>query len=159
MYKEQIRLYRSISQLKGPPPLELLVLLTVPELTNNQVLVHHPPNASRQRVEPTPTHALLERWTLSFVASNSGSPTSSQMSTGEVTLATVYKHIMSVIRSLYTLLHVLPTWRICKRLRRRPGPGARNGQLGLMLHVRTQGPDTVVDDSGYLDFGMSDPCS
>ncbi|KAL5505015.1 ATG13 [Sanghuangporus vaninii] len=151
--REHTRLYRSISQLRAPPPpLELLVLLTVPELTDKQVLVQHPPNSSRQRVEPTPAHVLLERWTLAFVLSNSGSPSSSQMSTGEVTLATVYKHIMSVIRSLYTLLHVLPAWRICKRLRRRPGQGARNGQLGLMLRVRARGTDSSADDNGYLGF-------
>ncbi|KAL5521052.1 hypothetical protein ACEPAG_8974 [Sanghuangporus baumii] len=151
--REHTRLYRSISQLRvPPPPLELWVLLTVPELTDKQVLVQHPPNSSRQRVEPTPSHVLLERWTLAFVMSNSGSPSSSQMSTGEVTLATVYKHIMSVIRSLYTLLHVLPVWRICKRLRRRPGQGARNGQLGLMLRVRSRGTDGSADDNGYLGF-------
>ncbi|KAL5532376.1 ATG13 [Sanghuangporus sanghuang] len=151
--REHTRLYKSISQLRAPPPpLELLVLLTVPELTDKQVLVQHPPNSSRQRVEPTPAHVLLERWTLAFVMSNSGSPSSSQMSTGEVTLATVYKHIMSVIRSLYTLLHVLPVWRICKRLRRRPGQGARNGQLGLMLRVRARGIDSSADDNFYLGF-------
>lgn len=134
---------------QATPPLELDVLLSVPELTANQVLVHHPPSGSRVRVDPTPTHILLERWVLAFVPNPvsshghaSGTPSTSSstssssaasevsgdtvMGAGEVTLATVYKHAMAVFRSLYTLLMLLPAARICKRLRRRgAGGGAR----------------------------------
>ncbi|KAI5120072.1 hypothetical protein M0805_002633 [Coniferiporia weirii] len=162
VYKEQLRLYRSISQLgASPPPLELQILLTVPELTNNQVLVQHPPDASRVRVEPTPTHILLESWTLSFAASgsspvstsSSSSQSNSSAGTGEVTLATVYKHTMAVFRSLYTLLRVLPTWRVCKRLRRRPGASTRNGNLGVVLRVRVRNGDASASaDTRYLGF-------
>lgn len=158
MSKDLIRVYKSISQLgASPPPLELQVLLTVPELTDKQVLVQHPPNASRMRVEPTPSHVLLESWALTFIGTTSESPSSSsQSSASEVTLATVYKHIMSIIRSLYTLLRVLPAWKICKRLRRRPGAGARNGHLGLMLRVRARGIDaSTSEDMRCLTFGTS----
>ena len=125
------------------------------------MLVQHPPNASRTRVEPTPSHILLESWTLTFQAttvssSQSSSPTtSSTSSSGEVSLATVYKHIMSVIRSMYTMLRVLPAWRICKRLRRRPGAARQNGQLGIDLRVYTQGDEGMQ----YLDFGKRCPIS
>lgn len=147
-YKDQLRLYKSISQLNVlPPPLDFEVLLTVPELTNNQVLVQHPPNQSRIRVDPTPTHVLLENWTLSFSTSP---PVQSNSSTSEVSLATVYKHIMSVIRSLYTLLRFLPAWKICKRLHRRP----RNSHLGIALRVRSRGAEaSQSDDMRYLGFG------
>ncbi|KAH8110916.1 autophagy-related protein 13-domain-containing protein [Phellopilus nigrolimitatus] len=157
-YKEQLRLYRSISQLgASPPPLELQILMSVPELTDKQVLVHHPPSSSRARVDPTPTHILLESWTLAFISSGSASSQSSASSSssgggaGEVTLATVYKHAMSVFRSLYTLLRVLPAWRICKRLRRRPGAGSRNGHLGVVLRVRARG-DSGSENTRILGF-------
>ncbi|KAH8110911.1 autophagy-related protein 13-domain-containing protein [Phellopilus nigrolimitatus] len=158
-YKDQLRLYRSISQLgASPPPLELQILMSVPELTDKQVLVHHPPSSSRARIDPTPTHILLESWTLAFISSGSASSQSSASSSnssgggaGEVTLATVYKHAMSVFRSLYTLLRVLPAWRICKRLRRRPGAGSRNGHLGVVLRVRARG-DSGSENTRILGF-------
>ena len=65
-----------------------------------------------------------------------------------MSLATVYKHIMSVIRSMFTMLRVLPAWRICKRLRRRAQP-AGNGALGIDLRVYTHGDEGMR----YLGFG------
>lgn len=72
--------YRNIS-LSPPPPLEIQVLLCIPELTNNQVLVHRsddtmddppiqqPSSSARStlRIEPTPRFIVLETWTLTFV--------------------------------------------------------------------------------------------
>ena len=44
---DRLRTHKNISQVGGPPPpLEVQILLAVPELTNNQVLVHNPPNKS-----------------------------------------------------------------------------------------------------------------
>lgn len=138
-----------------PPPLDFEVLLTIPELTNNQVLVQHPPNQSRIRVDPTPTHVLLEKWSLSFSTLPTGQSSSSM---GEISLATVYKHIMSVIRSLYTLLRFLPTWKICKRLRRRPGGIVRNGHLGIALRAQLRGAEASQSEGmRYLDFGALIP--
>ncbi|KAH8108347.1 autophagy-related protein 13 [Phellopilus nigrolimitatus] len=161
-YKEQLRLYRSISQLgASPPPLELQILMSVPELTDKQVFVHHPPSPSRARVDLTPTHILLESWMLAFIFSGSAfsqssvSSSSSGGGAGEVTLATVYKQAMSVFRSLYTLLRVLPAWRICKCLRRRPGAGNRNGHLGVMMRVRARG-DSSSKNTRILGFGTPD---
>ena len=124
-----MRLYRSISTLGDlPPPLELQVLLSVPELSANQVLVYHEPHASRIRIDPTPTHILLERWILSFTANPSSD------SDADVPLATLYKHAMCVFRSLFTLLRVLPAWTLTRRQRRRGT--SRNGSLALVVHVK-----------------------
>lgn len=160
-------MYKSVSKLGGsPPPLELQVLLSVPDLTNNQVLVHHPPNASRVRVDPTPTHILLESWKISFSAtpgSEASSRTSSYASSGgsspvgpEVTPATVYKHAIATFRSMYSLLRVLPAWRLCKRPRR-----SRSGNLSIALRMRVRDSGASEDWEGteevmrVLGFGMS----
>lgn len=159
-YRDSLRSYKNISQLDGtPPPLEVQVLLTVPELTNNQVLVQHPPNASRVRVQPTPSHVLLESWRLSFTPSNTSSGSqSSNTGSASIALPTVYKHAMSIFRSVYTLTRVLPTWRFSKRLRR-PGPASRNGSLGIAIRVNVQGVDASTSaDTRYLHFGAYDPC-
>ncbi|TDL18652.1 hypothetical protein BD410DRAFT_728253 [Rickenella mellea] len=152
-YKDHLRAYRSISTLSSPPPpFELQVLLTIPELTNNQVLVLHDPPASRVRVDPTPSHILLESWQLEFAPSpawySSGTNTS-----GEVTLSAVYKHGICLYRSLFALLRVLPTWRLYQRLRRRGaglGP-TRNGALGIEMRIGPLSTDT--DGSHILGFG------
>lgn len=180
-YKDHLRVYRALSTLDGPPPpLELQVLLTVPELTNNQVLVQHDPapHASRVRVDPAPTHILLESWALAFVplppppsstSSSSGASTSSSSAdsplegpgaqarpgaAADVTPATVYKHAIAVFRSLYTLLRVLPAWRLVKRLQRRAGGAGRNGQLGIALRVAGEHAPPAVD-LRVLGFGES----
>lgn len=141
-----------------------------------------PPN-SRVRVDPCPTHVLLEQWTVTFTpfgatststSSSGGHRRSGSGSTGtypysgsdstvtsgststaiaesptappEVSLPTVYKHCISVLRSLYTLLRLLPVWKLCKKLRRRGGGGGigkggggvpgTNGGLGIEVRVR-----------------------
>lgn len=127
-----------------PPPLEIQVLLSVPELSSNQVLVYLSPDSSRLQIKPTPKYILLESWVLAFntrrISEDEGS---------EVALSTVYKHGIPLFRSLYSLLRILPTWKLCKRLRRR---GAGNGNLNIQLRVRTQ----ALGDSGLiLGFGLS----
>ncbi|KNZ79974.1 Autophagy-related protein 13 [Termitomyces sp. J132] len=114
---------------KAVPPrrMEIQVLLTVPELGHNEVLVHLPPNSSRVRIQPVPRFVLLETFILDVIP---GPPT-------DVPLATIYKHCILLFRSLFTLLRVLPAWKLHKRLRRRVA------SLGITLRVRS-GSDSDV---------------
>ncbi|KAJ2920696.1 hypothetical protein H1R20_g16397, partial [Candolleomyces eurysporus] len=97
----------------GPPPLEIQVVLSVPELANNQVLVHP---SSTTRIEPTPRFIVLESFVLSFTPRREDEHESI-----DVALPTIYKHGIPLFRSLYSLLRVLPTWKLYKRLKRRIG--------------------------------------
>ncbi|KAG6865295.1 hypothetical protein C0991_003680 [Blastosporella zonata] len=125
--KDERELYKSIST-SPPPTLEIQVLLTIPELTHNQVLVHLSPDSSRVRIHPTPRFILLETFLLDFIP---GPPV-------DVPLPTIYKHGIPLFRSLFTLLRVLPAWKLHKRLRRRPA------SLGITLRVRTgHDPDVL----------------
>lgn len=142
MYKEPLRIYKSISLQPNPPPLELQLLLVIPELTRgDQVLVYSPSNSSKVQIEPTPTHILLETWLCRFLPrddserpSSSGQAVASDTAeSSDVTLPSVYKHSISVFRSLYTLLRVLPAWKLCKRLRKKLGG---NSSLSIDLRVR-----------------------
>ncbi|KAH6901556.1 autophagy-related protein 13-domain-containing protein [Coprinopsis sp. MPI-PUGE-AT-0042] len=118
--KEAREPYKNISQALpagGPPPLEIQVVLCIPELNNNQVLVHLPPETTRRfRVEPTPRYIVLETWTLSFAPR-----TAQEDGSIDVALPTIYKHGIPLFRSLYSLLRALPTWKLYKRLKRRTG--------------------------------------
>lgn len=141
--KEARDRYKSISISPPPPPLEIQVLLAIPELNTNQVLVYLAPDSSRIRIDPTPTHILLESYELSFT------PREAHEDAGaDVALPTIYKHGIPLFRSLYSLLRILPTWRLCKRFRRRAGVPSRNGQMRIEIRVRTG--DT--DDGHILDF-------
>ncbi|KIJ49265.1 hypothetical protein M422DRAFT_161655, partial [Sphaerobolus stellatus SS14] len=106
-FREDLRPYRSLaSSAHAVPPLELQVLLSVPELMTNQVLVLSDASASRVRIDPTPSHVLLETWVVVF---NPGS--SSDQTQQEIGLASVYKQSISIFRSLFTLLRTLPAWK------------------------------------------------
>ncbi|KAF9044291.1 phosphorylated protein that interacts with Vac8p, partial [Panaeolus papilionaceus] len=104
--KEARDAFKSISSLIPSPgiePFEVQVLLSVPELANNQVLVYEAPDSSRVRVEPTPRFVLLESWKLDF------DPT--DVSNSGIAAATTYKHGIVLFRSLFSLLRLLPTWK------------------------------------------------
>jgi autophagy-related protein 13 len=156
------------------PPLEIQVLLSIPDLTltPNQVLVSISPDSSRIRIEPTPRYILLESWVLAFSSSFDGSSASSSSadSSGEVSLPTIYKHGIPLFRSLYSLLRVLPAWRMFKRLRRRPGMigvaggggagaggaggPANNAGMGILLRVRgAPASGSTIDERDILLFG------
>ncbi|KAJ3828720.1 phosphorylated protein that interacts with Vac8p [Lentinula raphanica] len=99
--KEGRELYKTISALRTLPPLEIQVLLTVPDtLTNNQALVYISPDSSRVPIQTVYKYILLERWTLELNFQD--------IYPGSVSLATLYKHGISLFRSLYSLLRVLP---------------------------------------------------
>ncbi|KAF8964482.1 autophagy-related protein 13 [Flammula alnicola] len=150
--KEAREPYRSISlaPLPGPPPLEIQVLLSVPELTNNQVLVYMSPDSPRVRIEPTKRFILLETWTLEMSPHRSGLSGHGDTST-DVALPIIYKHGIVLFRSLFSLLRVLPAWKFYKRLKRKIGGVNRNGNLGIELRVRSHGDEDA--DWNILGFG------
>ncbi|EGN94527.1 phosphorylated protein that interacts with Vac8p, partial [Serpula lacrymans var. lacrymans S7.3] len=108
LFKEHLRIYRSVSDSPPPPPLEVQVVLSIPELTSNQVLVYLAPDSSRLRIEPTPRHILLETWLLTF---NPTAQIRHEDDRGDVAPSTMYKHGIPLFRSLYTLLRILPAWK------------------------------------------------
>lgn len=148
MFTKDVRdKYRFISTYPPPPPLEIQVLLSIPELTNNQVLVYLAPDSSRVRIEPTPRHIVLESWVLSFT------PHDIDEEDGvDVAPPTIYKHGIPLFRSLFSFLRILPAWKLYKRLRRRTGV-AKNGNLSVQLRVR--GSNSLDDSSTILGFGES----
>jgi len=148
--RDHLRIYRSVSVSPHPPPFELQVLLSIPELTHNQVLVHLAPDSSRLRIEPTPRHILIESWLLSF--NSSSYPVEDQ---ADVAPSTIYKHGIPLFRSLYSLLRILPAWKVFKRLRRRTGGGNRSGVLSIELRV----PALHEDPDSVLGFGKLTTCA
>ncbi|KLO18289.1 hypothetical protein SCHPADRAFT_993713 [Schizopora paradoxa] len=158
-FKDHLKTYRSVSSLSTAAlqPLELQVLLTVPELAPNQVLTYRPQGRSRLCVEPPGgsgqvRNIILERWSCKFLPPPPSSSTSSVSDTSSVSttstateeatsvpLPTVYKHAMSTFRSLYTLLQVLPSSRVCRRVRRAGGSG-----LGVSVRVSGEAEGRVL---------------
>ena len=136
-------MYRSLSSALSPPTLQLNVLLNIPELTPNQILAYIAPDGSRAPVEPTPRYILLESWCIEFA------PQQTQYYYGEerteVQPSTIYKHGISLFRSIFTLLRLLPAWKLARRLRR---PAGGNFTIAL----RVEGPDSGAL-SGVLGFG------
>lgn len=146
IFKEHLRPYRTLSSTPSPLPFELQVLLSVPDLSANQVLVRRGADSSRLRIEPIPNYILLESWSVQFSSLRQGSGGDTDFG-----LSTVYKHGIGLFRSIYTLLRVLPTFKLHKRLRRRlVVPTNRNTILNIELRVR----DTK-DQDGVLGFDVS----
>ena len=78
-----------------------------------------------------------------------------------IALPTIYKHGIPLFRSVYSLLRVLPVWKLYKRLKRRTGGINRNGHLAISLRVR---PLQETNQVAILSFGglslfSSCPCS
>ena len=132
--KEARDRYKSVSGSQSQ--LQVQVLLTVPDVNNNQVLVHIAPDSSRLELRPTPKQILLENWVLAFTPRDTATDE-------DVSLPKIYKHGIPLFRSLYSLLRILPAWKLCKRLRRRIGS---NANLSIQLGINQ-------DDSGILGFG------
>jgi hypothetical protein len=156
-----MRIYRAVSSPSPPPPFRLDVLLRIPELVNNQVLVHiSPDNHARTRIHPTPPYILLESWLLQFDpnpssshSSASSSPLSSSHDTPDVAPSTIYKHGIPLFRSFYTLLRILPAWKLHRRLRRKVG-GNRNGNFSIQIRLH----NTDRDEARVLRFGEPPRC-
>ena len=94
------------------------------------------------RVTPAPRYILLETHTLTLTPTGMGSST--------VELPQVYKQAISLFRSLYSLLRVLPSWKMHRKLRRRGQPGAGNLALEVQVSV---GKPLAVDDDLVAGFG------
>lgn len=152
--KEAREPYRNISQAPsiGPPPLQIQVLLSVPELANNQVLVCMSPQteSSRVRIEPTPKFVVLETWTLKCTPHHAGYDENLSNANMDSALPIIYKHGIILFRSVYSMLRILPTWKFYKRLRRRTAGVNRFGNFSILLRVR---PLDGGDDHQILEFG------
>lgn len=139
MFKEHTRIYRSISSLSTPSSFQLQVLLCVPELTATQILAYLSPDSSRLPIDPTPRYILLESWAIDFLPSNTagggGGGRGGQDDRSDVAPPTMYKHSISLFRSVYTLLRILPAWKLARRARR-PG-GTRNGNFTIQIRVES----------------------
>ncbi|OAX34180.1 hypothetical protein K503DRAFT_465832 [Rhizopogon vinicolor AM-OR11-026] len=115
LFKDHLRIYRAVSTAPVPPPFELRVLFSVPNLAVNQFLVHgvHDFSPSCLRVDSTPTYIVLESWLLHFMPKEArGDPDS-------VALSTMYRLGIPLFRSIYSLLRILPSWQIYNKLRSR----------------------------------------
>ncbi|KAI0266400.1 autophagy-related protein 13-domain-containing protein [Gloeopeniophorella convolvens] len=145
IFKEHLRPYRSLSTAPNPSPFELQVLLSIPDLSANQVLVCRGADSSRLRIEPTPRQILLESWSVHIQPRRPSASGDTDFG-----LSTVYKHGIGLFRSIYTLLRVLPAWKLHKRLRRRIAiPTNRNVNLSIELRVRT-----AREPDGLLGFDV-----
>ncbi|PCH37077.1 hypothetical protein WOLCODRAFT_140700 [Wolfiporia cocos MD-104 SS10] len=131
IFKENARIYRSLSSVHTVPEFKLHVLLCIPELANNQVLVYHSPDSSRIRIDPTPEFILLESWNIVFAPYHA-----QPRNVPDVTPAAIYKHGITMFRSIFTLLRLLPAWKLARRLRRRSA-GGRNANFSIKLRVQT----------------------
>ncbi|KAG8906151.1 hypothetical protein FRB99_007465 [Tulasnella sp. 403] len=179
-YKRTLSIFRSISTsfpisptdvAIDPPPLIVQVLLSIPQpALNNQVLVLTHSN-HRTRIDPTPRYILLESWrvdvarpslkthAVSSVSSTSSShslSTSGSASIYDVELPTVYKQSIALFRSMYTLLRVLPTWKLFRRLRRRTRTGLGGG-MTIELRVDVSTTSSSSSTSSNASFGDLPP--
>lgn len=145
IFKEHTRIYRSISSAQTVPIFQLQVLLCIPELATNQVLVYLAQDSSRVRIDPTPRYIVLESWNLEYSPHPHGQPY-----TQDVAPSTMYKHGIPLFRSIFTLLRVMPAWKLARRLRRRVG-GNRGGNFSIQLRVDS--PDSSVRTDEVMSFG------
>ncbi|EKM77455.1 hypothetical protein AGABI1DRAFT_130157 [Agaricus bisporus var. burnettii JB137-S8] len=123
--KDARELYRQITR-HPPPPFDLEVVLSIPELAPDQAL-------PRVQVDPAPRSVLLEVWSVSLAGSENTS----------VTPPPIYKHGMALFRSIYTLLRTLPAWSLYKRIRRRSGRAAAMS-ISLRLLPHTDATSTLA---------------
>lgn len=123
------------------------MLLNIPELTPNQMLAYIAPDSSRTPIDPTPRSILLETWTLIFDPHQSQSHLGQVQERPDVAPPTIYKHGISLFRSVFTLLRILPTWAIAKRGGR--PRGMNNGNFSIQVRVQHNG----AGEDGMLRFG------
>lgn len=146
-YKEPARMYRSLSSTVLPSTFKVQVLLSVPELTPNQVLAYVAQDSSRVPIDPTPKHILLETWTLVFDPHQSQSHLRRLQERSDILPPTIYKHGISLFRSVFTLLRILPTWTIARRGGR--PRGAHSANFNIQVRVQQNG----MCEDGMLKFG------
>ncbi|KIO21630.1 hypothetical protein M407DRAFT_218008 [Tulasnella calospora MUT 4182] len=113
-----------------PPPLIVQVLLSLPQpLPSDQILIlNH--GGHQICIENSPRHILLESWRVDITrcipeshnvrSSTSASPSlsaSDSSSFEDLNIPATYKQCVAFFRSLYTLLRILPAWRLRRQLR------------------------------------------
>jgi hypothetical protein len=77
------------------------------------------------------------------------------LSSGSVELPQVYKQAISLFRSVYTLLRILPSWKLQRKLRRSRGT-ASSSNLGIEIQLGI-GKPLDVDDDTTAGFGAFKP--
>ncbi|THU81950.1 hypothetical protein K435DRAFT_808673, partial [Dendrothele bispora CBS 962.96] len=99
---------------------------------------------TRNRVQPTPKHVLLEKWVLEF--------TPRSATTGrEIGIGTVER--VQRKRQAQQGRAILPAWKVAKRLKRRGlGGGAANG---MSVVLRVADPTSAGGAEDILGFGLS----
>lgn len=134
MHREHMRTYRALSTLSTLPSLTLHVVLTIPELGTNRAVVAVDAVNNRLRIEPTPTGGiLLESWTISATPPPPSSVSSlSASESAELSLSAVYKHAISLFRSIYTLTHTLPASKLHTRYKH---PSQSDHSLAVLLSL------------------------
>ncbi|KIO21636.1 hypothetical protein M407DRAFT_218010 [Tulasnella calospora MUT 4182] len=157
-----------------PPPLIVQVLLSLPQsLPDNQVLILNY-GEHQIRIENTPRYILLESWRVDITrrvpeshdapSSTSASPSvsaSDSSSFESLNLPATYKQCISLFRSLYTLLRILPAWRLHHQFREMQA----GSEGGITLEMRVGVPTTsssatssimdlapTIDGSAIVDF-------
>ncbi|GJE92387.1 autophagy-related protein 13-domain-containing protein [Phanerochaete sordida] len=144
VFKEHTRIYRTLSTTVLPSTFRLQVLLAVPELTPNQVLAHIEPDSSRVPIDPTPRFILLETWTLVFEPHQSQAHLGQLQEPPDVAPPTIYKHGISLFRSIFTLLRILPTWKHARRGGRLRGMNNGNFSIQVRVEQRNTSEDGVL---------------
>lgn len=131
--------------------LELHVLLSIPQLSKNQVLVYLAPDSSRFRIDPTPKHILLERWLVEFSPTpqdyhldqpNTSPPATLEHNQLDAPSRPVlmYKSGIMLVRALFTLLRILPSWQLFKLLHHQS-----NDNLAIQLLLDSESLIEIID--------------
>ncbi|KAJ3539754.1 hypothetical protein NM688_g6322 [Phlebia brevispora] len=119
LFKEPARIYRRISTFDPLPMFQLQVLLSIPDVKPGQVLVYTAPDSARAPIEPTPEYILLESWTIDFLPYRAKHNHQNELL--NTTPPTMYRHGISLFRSIFSLLRILPTWKLVRSRRRLAG--------------------------------------
>ena len=109
--QDHTQLYRSVSQYLHTPLFRIQVLLDIPEISRHEIFVRLNTDSDPEAIDPAPAYVTLETWTISGVALEG-------VGTEKYTPDCTYKACISLCRSVFTLLHVMPAWRLDTRLKK-----------------------------------------
>ncbi|KAG8997334.1 autophagy protein 13 [Tulasnella sp. 427] len=137
--------------MRNPPPVIVQVVLSIPRPSPGEALFLEF-GGHRTRIESAPRYVLLESWRVDLWPRSDSDTTIPYASTplsadgtvgsAEPNLPATYKKCISLFRSVYTLLRILPAWILRCRLRAR-GTGLGNG-MSLELRANAQSlPDST----------------
>ena len=137
--KASTQLYHAISQSAFVPPFNVQVLLVVPRLNRDDVLVHSRsgPHPASQIIEPTPSHILLETWTITHIGRRA-------RNSDEHLPHHTYKECIPLFRGIYTLLRTMPAWKLDTRLTMQ-SQGASNPRFKMIVQFNSAFDGTLVN--------------